>query len=209
MDRGVGAAIQAGEGHLDASQRVWPGVWSWSRSWRRRWRWSHTRRGVALGQQVPQQICGARRGGTPRPIGQPDANGWTSKEESLANGGRASDGTASACKEQGTAYVYVGDQWYDLNLGLFSMKDRHGGRLLDRAGQGPRPTESEMHRLGFVRPGRAGHRGRARRLHPDAPGRRQRASSIRAGSSRCASRSGRASAPWSPANIPDPELPWA
>ena len=25
-------------------------------------------------------------------------------------------------KEKGTAYVYVGDQWYDLNLGLYSLK---------------------------------------------------------------------------------------
>ena len=35
---------------------------------------------VALGQGVPQAICGGQTIEPPRVIGQTDANGWTSKE---------------------------------------------------------------------------------------------------------------------------------
>ena len=54
-------------------------------------------------------------------------------------------------KERGTAYVYVGDQWYDLNLGLFSLnaqKDVGCWNVQTRATS----DTNEMHRLGFVRP---------------------------------------------------------
>src|SRR5438046_1881163 len=77
--------------------------------------------GQALGQEVPQQICGAQASDAPQAIGQPDANGWTSDQEALSNGGEVRRYRFSV-KEKGTAYVYIGDQWYDLNLGLFSMK---------------------------------------------------------------------------------------
>ena len=105
--------------------------------------------GVALGQAVPQQICGSS-GGVPRPIGQPDANGWTSREESLANVDERKRYQFSV-KEKGTAYVYVGDQWYDLNLGLYSVKSATDVGCWQVQVRGT-SIESEMHRLGFVRP---------------------------------------------------------
>ena len=40
--------------------------------------------GTAFGQATPQVICGSS-GGVPRPIGAPNSDGWTSREESLAN----------------------------------------------------------------------------------------------------------------------------
>ena len=41
---------------------------------------------VALGQGVPQAICGGQSIEPPKGIGQPDANGWTSREENLQAG---------------------------------------------------------------------------------------------------------------------------
>jgi hypothetical protein len=104
----------------------------------------------ALGQEVPQQICGAQASEAPRSIGQPDANGWTSDQESLASGGEVRRYRFSV-KEKGTAYVYVGDQWYDLNLGLFSMKTGTEVGCWTAQVRGT-STEAERHRLGFVRP---------------------------------------------------------
>ena len=103
--------------------------------------------GRAFGQQT---VCGSQITAPPRPIGQPDANGWSSQEESLANG-EAVQRYRFSVKEKGTAYVYVGDQWYDLNLGLFSVTK---GTEVGCWTVTPRATsdESERHRLGFVRP---------------------------------------------------------
>ena len=105
---------------------------------------------VALGQEVPQQICGATGSEAPRPIGAPNADGWTSTEESLANVDERRRYRFTV-KERGTAYVYVGDQWYDLNLGLFSMKAGTEVGCWTAQVRGT-SVESERHRLGFVRP---------------------------------------------------------
>lgn len=74
---------------------------------------------VAYGQAIPQVICGIQASGEPQPIGAPNAEGWT-KEENLpaANESRR---YLFNVKEKGTAYVYVGDQWYNLDLGVFSV----------------------------------------------------------------------------------------
>src|SRR5688572_10011851 len=104
----------------------------------------------AYGQGVPQAICGGQTIEPPKVIGQPDANGWTSKEENLQAGDTVRRYRFSV-KEKGTAYVYVGDQWYDLNLGLFSMNDQKdvgGWNVQTKATS----DTNEMHRLGFVRP---------------------------------------------------------
>ena len=54
-------------------------------------------------------------------------------------------------KEKGTAYVYVGDQWYDLNLGLYSMKTGVEVGCWSVQVKGT-SVESERRKLGFVRP---------------------------------------------------------
>jgi hypothetical protein len=118
--------------------------------------------GTAFGQATPQVICGSS-GGLPRPIGAPNADGWTSREESLANADERRRYRFSV-KEKGTAYVYVGDQWYDLNLGLYSLK----------SGADVGCWQVRVASARLRPPGRARHRGRARRLHPDGAGRRQR-----------------------------------
>jgi len=105
---------------------------------------------VALGQGVPQAICGGQSIEPPRVIGQPDANGWTSTEENL-QAGDAVRRYRFSVKEKGTAYVYVGDQWYDLNLGLFSLNDQKDVGCWTVQTRATSDT-NEMHRLGFVRP---------------------------------------------------------
>jgi hypothetical protein len=105
---------------------------------------------VARGQATPQQICGIVGTDAPRAIDKPDANGWTSDQEQLQNGAEVRRYIFSVA-EKGTAYVYVGDQWYDLNLGVFSLKtgaDVGCWSVQVRATS----TEAESHRLGFVRP---------------------------------------------------------
>jgi len=105
---------------------------------------------VALGQGVPQAICGGQTIEPPTMIGQPDANGWTSRDENL-QAGDAVRRYRFSVQERGTAYVYIGDQWYDLNLGLFSLntqKDVGCWNVQTRATS----DTNEMHRLGFVRP---------------------------------------------------------
>jgi hypothetical protein len=104
----------------------------------------------ALGQEVPQQICGATGTAAPRGIGAPDANGWTSDQESLANVDEIRRYRFTV-KEKGTAYVYVGDQWYDLNLGMFSLKNNTDVGCWSVQVRGT-STEADRHRLGFVRP---------------------------------------------------------
>lgn len=103
-----------------------------------------------LGQEVPQQICGSQGAGEPMGIGQPGADGWVSDGESLAGPGEARRYRFSV-KERGTALVYVGDQWYDLNLGLFSMKTGTDVGCWSVQVKGT-STESERRKLGFVRP---------------------------------------------------------
>ena len=105
---------------------------------------------VALGQDVPQAICGGQTIEPPKWIGQPDANGWTSKEENL-QAGDAVRRYRFSVKERGTAYVYIGDQWYDLNLGLFSVKTGQDVGCWTVQTKATSDT-NEMHRLGFVRP---------------------------------------------------------
>ena len=102
------------------------------------------------------------------------------------------DGTASGCKERGTAYVYVGDQWYDLNLGLYSMSE--GKEVGCWAVQvKATSTSRRMHRLGFVRPDE-----RAIEVEPGdyilTALAADNAVVDPAGNSQCASRSARASA---------------
>jgi hypothetical protein len=105
---------------------------------------------VALGQGVPQAICGGQTIEPPKVIGQPDANGWASKDENL-QAGDAVRRYRFTVKEKGTAYVYVGDQWYDLNLGLFSLKTGQDVGCWTVQTKATSDT-NEMHRLGFVRP---------------------------------------------------------
>ncbi len=105
---------------------------------------------VALGQGVPQAICGGQTIEPPMVIGAPDANGWTSKEEKL-QAGDAVRRYRFTVKERGTAYVYIGDQWYDLNLGLFSLKTGTDVGCWTVQTKATSDT-NEMHRLGFVRP---------------------------------------------------------
>ena len=102
------------------------------------------------GQGVPQAICGGQTIEPPMVIGQPDANGWTSKEENL-QAGDAVRRYRFTVREKGTAYVYVGDQWYDLNLGLFSLNSQKDVGCWTVQTKATSDT-NEMHRLGFVRP---------------------------------------------------------
>ncbi|MCC7369468.1 MAG: hypothetical protein IT306_13655 [Chloroflexi bacterium] len=104
----------------------------------------------ALGQEVPQQICGSQGTGEPMSIGQPGADGWVSDQEALGGPGEVRRYRFSV-KERGTAFVYVGDQWYDLNLGLFSMKTGTDVGCWSVQVKGT-STESERRKLGFVRP---------------------------------------------------------
>jgi hypothetical protein len=75
---------------------------------------------VALGQAIPQQVCGAPVSEAPTNIGTPDANGWTYDQAALDDPGTVRRYRFTV-KQKGTALVYVGDQWYNLNLGLFSL----------------------------------------------------------------------------------------
>ena len=104
----------------------------------------------ALGQDVPQQVCGAQSSAAPMPIGQPGADGWVSDQEGLTGAGDVRRYRFNV-KERGTAYVYVGDQWYDLNLGLYSMKTGVEVGCWSVQVKGT-SVESERRKLGFVRP---------------------------------------------------------
>jgi hypothetical protein len=104
----------------------------------------------ALGQMVPQQVCGTNSTSAPIPIGQPGADGWVSDQESLSGPSEARRYQFSV-KQKGTAYVYVGDQWYDLNLGLYSMKTGQEVGCWEVQVKGT-SVESERRKLGFVRP---------------------------------------------------------
>lgn len=106
----------------------------------------------ALGSPALQVTCPAPGSEAPRMLGAVNAEGWTSTEESLGNIDERRRYRFSV-KEPGTAYVYVGDQWYDLNLGLFKAEDASG------AGLGcwiatPRgsSTQAERRQIQFVRP---------------------------------------------------------
>jgi hypothetical protein len=107
--------------------------------------------GEALGQPAQQQqVCGAVGSAAPIPIGEPGPDGWVNDQESL---GGATDQKRYQfhVKEPGTAYVYVGDQWYNLNLGLFSLASNTdvGCWSVDVRGTS---TEAERRKVQFVRP---------------------------------------------------------
>lgn len=73
----------------------------------------------AQGQQPDQlTICGATGNSAVVDIGKPGPDGWT-QEASLDNAGDQRRFKFSV-EKTGTAYVYVGDQWYNLDLGIFS-----------------------------------------------------------------------------------------
>jgi hypothetical protein len=107
--------------------------------------------GEVLGAPAQQQqVCGAEGNSAPIPIGEPGADGWANDQESLAQIGDQKRYQFHV-KETGTAYVYVGDQWYNLNLGLFSVKTGQdvGCWNVDVRGTS---TEAERRKVQFVRP---------------------------------------------------------
>ncbi len=104
---------------------------------------------VALGQAVPQQVCGAPVSEQPVNIGSPDANGWTNDQESLGDVLQVRRYRFSV-KQKGTALVYVGDQWYNLNLGVFSLVS--GNEACWSVEARGASTESDRRVLQFVRP---------------------------------------------------------
>jgi hypothetical protein len=104
---------------------------------------------VALGQAVPQTICGATGSEAPRDIGEPGAAGWANEQEKL-NDMLEVRRYRFTVKEKGTAFVYVGDQWYNLNLGVFSLVlgDESCWSVQARGAS----TQAERRDLQFVRP---------------------------------------------------------
>jgi hypothetical protein len=106
--------------------------------------------GPVHGQEFSQPICGAQSIVPPIRIGQPNADGWVGDKEALADGSEVRRYRFTV-KDRGVAYVYVGDQWYDLNLGLFSVKTNSDVGCWDVKARGA-STESERRKLQFVRP---------------------------------------------------------
>jgi len=106
--------------------------------------------GEAHGQDGLQPICGAPAVVPPLAIGQPGADGWTSDKEALADSNEVRRYRFTV-KDPGTAYVYVGDQWYDLNLGLFSIATNSDVGCWDVTTRGT-SMESERRKVQFVRP---------------------------------------------------------
>jgi hypothetical protein len=104
---------------------------------------------VALGQAVPQTICGATGAEEPKNIGMPDANGWTNDQEGLDDVLQVRR-YRFRVSQPGTALVYVGDQWYNLNLGLFSLVS--GNESCWSVEARGASTESDRRVLQFVRP---------------------------------------------------------
>ena len=70
-----------------------------------------------------QQSAAAEGNSAPMPIGEPGPDGWSTRKKRSTKSA-TSNGTSFTVKDTGTAYVYVGDQWYNLNLGLFSVKHK-------------------------------------------------------------------------------------
>jgi hypothetical protein len=97
-----------------------------------------------------QQVCGAEGTSAPIPIGEPGQDGWANDQSSLDSVGDQRRYQFHV-KDTGTAYVYVGDQWYNLNLGLFSIKQNQdvGCWSVDVRGTS---TEAERRKVQFVRP---------------------------------------------------------
>mgnify|MGYP000989610016 CR=1 FL=1 len=104
----------------------------------------------AFGQGAPLAICGGQSVEQPQSIGQPNADGWVSDQEALNTGAEVKRYQFTV-KERGTAYVYVGDQWYDLNLGLFSISTNSDVGCWDVKVRGT-STESERRKVQFIRP---------------------------------------------------------
>lgn len=114
--------------------------------------------GVAIGphgaettfaQGMPTSICGADMPSPPIGVGAPGPDGWVNEHEKL-NELLDSKRYIFSVKEPGTAFVYVGDQWYNLNLGLFSAKYGEIG-CWSIEGRGSSNT-AERRRIQFVRP---------------------------------------------------------
>jgi hypothetical protein len=106
--------------------------------------------GQALGQDAPLQICGAEGSQAPISIGQPGPEGWANDQETLSGPVEVRRYRFNV-KERGTAYVYVGDQWYNLNLGLFSMKTGADVGCWSVEARGA-SIQSERRMIQFVRP---------------------------------------------------------
>lgn len=105
--------------------------------------------GVVHGQQPPLLICGGEGSGEPEPIPTPTADGWTNDQAALqaATDVRRYQFTV---EKPGTAYVYVGDQWYNLDLGVFSTKTK--SESCWRVEARGTSQESDRRVLQFVRP---------------------------------------------------------
>ena len=104
----------------------------------------------AAGQEsVP--ICGSvgqvKR--NPVPGENVNAQGWVSEQESLGSLEQVNYYTFSVTNPS-TAQVYVGDQWYNLNLGLFRLQDRAEACWTVQARGAS--IESNRRDLQFVRP---------------------------------------------------------
>ena len=99
--------------------------------------------------QVPQTICGATGAEEPHDIGETGPAGWANEQEQL-NGMLEVRRYRFTVKEKGTAFVYVGDQWYNLNLGLFSLA--LGNEACWSVEARGASTQSERRDLQFVRP---------------------------------------------------------
>jgi hypothetical protein len=102
------------------------------------------------GQDGLQPLCGAPAVVPPQQIGTPGPDGWVSDQEALASPDEVRRYRFTV-KDPGTAYVYVGDQWYDLNLGLFSIATNSDVGCWDVTTRGT-STESERRKVQFVRP---------------------------------------------------------
>jgi hypothetical protein len=99
--------------------------------------------------QVPLTICGATGAEEPLGIGEPGPAGWANEQEHL-NDPLEVRRYRFTVKEKGTAFVYVGDQWYNLNLGVFSLVS--GSESCWSVEARGASTQSERRDLQFVRP---------------------------------------------------------
>jgi len=104
---------------------------------------------TAYGQAATMDVCGVDAAGATINIEEPGAAGWANEQEKL-NDMTDAKRYVFRVKEKGTAFVYVGDQWYNLNLGIFSVKDKKVACwTVDGRGAS---TQSERRDLQFVRP---------------------------------------------------------
>jgi hypothetical protein len=104
---------------------------------------------TAYGQAATLSVCGVDVAGATIDIGEPGAGGWSNEQETLADFSDVKR-YVFRVKEKGTAFVYVGDQWYNLNLGMFSVEDKQES-CWSVDGRGT-STQAERRDLQFVRP---------------------------------------------------------